>query len=300
MLASLEGLDHVVVMVRNLDAAADRWRRLGFVLSPPGTHSAHLGTGNHTIMFGVDYVELLGIRQETELNAPSRAFLERRGEGIERAAFTTGDAATGVAALRARGITAQGPIEFSRPVSLPNGGHGEAAFSVFHWPEKDAVADLRIFACQHRTRDSVWIPALQSHPNTVTGIERLELVSPKPDEAAARLAELIEGEASSSGDGSRVATASGRGDFLFLTHEAFIARHPSAQREALPVTGAAALVLRVQDIDAAARAINAGASGDEASGDAVVIEPHSITVPASRACGVMLVFTTKSDDKRSA
>jgi hypothetical protein len=83
--------------------------------------------------------------------------------------------------------------------------------------------------------------------------------------------------------------------------------------------GAAALVLRVQDIDAAARAIGAGASGgnaadsgapgsdttgnaagidaggNDASGDAVVVGPHSITVSASRACGVMLVFTTNPD-----
>lgn len=293
MLATLEGLDHVVVVVRDLDAAADRWRRLGFVLSPPGTHSPHVGTGNHTMMFGVDYVELLGIRQETELNAPSRAFLQRRGEGIERAAFTTGDAATGVAALRARGIAAQGPIEFSRPVSLPDGGHGEAAFSVFHWPEKEAVADLRIFACQHRTRGSVWIPALQSHPNTVTGIERLELLTPAPEEAAAQLAGLIEGEASPAGDSWRVATAPGRGDFVFLTHEAFVARHPSARREALPAMGAAALVLRVQDLDAVSRAIGAAggnAAGSDAGGDEVVVEPHAVTVPASRACGVMLVF----------
>ena len=61
MLESLEGLDHIVVMVHNLDDAAERWRSLGFTLSPRGTHSAHLGTGNFTIMFDVDYVELLGI-----------------------------------------------------------------------------------------------------------------------------------------------------------------------------------------------------------------------------------------------
>jgi len=102
MLASLEGLDHVVVIVRYLGAAAPSWRALGFTLSPRGTHSAHLGTGNYTLMFGSDYIELLGVLSDTPLNQPSREFLQRRGEGIERAAFTTRDAAEGVAALRAR------------------------------------------------------------------------------------------------------------------------------------------------------------------------------------------------------
>jgi Glyoxalase-like domain len=281
MLASLEGLDHVVVMVRNLDDAAGNWRSLGFTLSPRGTHSPHLGTGNYTIMFDVDYLELLGIVQDTELNAPSRAFLEQHGEGIERAAFTSSDATTGVAALRARGIDAQGPIEFSRPVELPGGGHGEATFSVFHWPAAERAAELRIFACQHHTRGTVWIPALQTHPNTATGIVRIELVSGSPGEAARQLARLIDGEALESGaDSARVDTAPGRAGFLFLTHEAFLARHPSARRDALPDTGAAALVLRVKDLDAAARTAGAGA----------VIEPDSVTVAADRANGVMLVF----------
>ena len=33
------GADHVVVTVRDLDAAAAQWKKLGFTLSPRGTHS---------------------------------------------------------------------------------------------------------------------------------------------------------------------------------------------------------------------------------------------------------------------
>jgi catechol 2,3-dioxygenase-like lactoylglutathione lyase family enzyme len=280
MLASLEGLDHVVVMVRDLDTAAEHWRSLGFTLSPRGTHSPHLGTGNYTIMFQDDYMELLGIVSDTELNAPSRAFLDRRGDGIERVAFTTSDAATGVAALRGRGLAAQGPIEFSRPVELPDGGHGEAAFSVFHWPHDQRPADLRIFACQHHTRGTVWIPSLQSHSNTAVGIIRVELVSQAPEDAAEQLAGLIEGEVQSTGEGARVPTAAGRGDFLFLSHEAFLARHPGTKRETLPDEGVAALVLRVEDIEAAARA----------AGETASTEAGTVTVSPDRANGVLLVF----------
>lgn len=280
MLPTLQGLDHVVVAVHDLDAAADKWRSLGFTLSPRGTHSAHVGTGNYTIVLDLDYVELLGVLQDTDLNEPSRAFLQRHGDGIERAALTTGDAATGVAALRALGIEAKGPVELSRPVELPEGGDGEASFSVFLWPDDAAVADLRIFACQHHTRGMVWTPALQSHANTAFGIARLELVSKTPYDAARHLARLIDSQAllQSEDDTACVLSAPGRGDFVFLTREAFLARHRAARPDTLPEEGVAALVLRVKDLDTAAHAA------------AAAIEADSVTVTADRANGVTLVF----------
>ena len=47
MLNQVIGLDHVVVVAHDLDAAAAGWRDLGFTVSPRGTHSAHMGTGNY-------------------------------------------------------------------------------------------------------------------------------------------------------------------------------------------------------------------------------------------------------------
>ena len=81
-LKNIIGIDHAVVMVRDLDKAAENYRQLGFTLSPRGTHSAHMGTGNYTIMFDPDYMELLGVLVATEHNAPARAFVDRHGEGI--------------------------------------------------------------------------------------------------------------------------------------------------------------------------------------------------------------------------
>src|SRR3569832_2586893 len=102
-LKDLIGIDHAVVVVDNLDGAAATWKRFGFTISPRGTHSAKMGTGNHTIMLGSDYIELMGVLAATELNAPTRAFLARTGGGIERIAFTTTDAAAGAATIRSRG-----------------------------------------------------------------------------------------------------------------------------------------------------------------------------------------------------
>jgi len=64
---SVVGLDHVVVVVRDLDAAAAQWQRLGFTISPRGTHSAHMGTANYTMMLREDYLEILGVVAPTEL-----------------------------------------------------------------------------------------------------------------------------------------------------------------------------------------------------------------------------------------
>ena len=170
----LAGLDHVVIAVTDLDRAAAEWTAQGFTLSPRGVHSAHMGTINHTIMLGPDYFELLGVAQATDANRSTRAFLERHGEGIERVAMRTRDARADAESLRARGIAAVGPVEFSRPVTRADGSEAEAAFSVFYWPDTARVADMRLFACQHHTPEAVWLPELQRHPNGATRILRVE------------------------------------------------------------------------------------------------------------------------------
>lgn len=279
MLTTLEGLDHAVIMVRDLDAAAQRWRNLGFIVSPRGTHSAHMGTGNYTIMFEDDYLELLGILAATDTNEPSRAFLERRGEGIERAAFRTRDAEGGVAALAARGIQALGPLHFSRPVPLPEGGSTQAAFSVFNWPVDRCPADLRIFACQHHTRAAVWVPSLTRHANTVRGITRLEVIAADPAASARQMAELIATVAQPIPEGACLKTAHGHADIWFTSQSSFARRH-HLEPQSLPAEGAMALMLRVHDLDAMKHCVGEIA---RSVGDALV-------VPPDRSNGVTLIF----------
>ncbi|WP_276809744.1 VOC family protein [Castellaniella defragrans] len=280
MLATLEGLDHVVVTVRDLDAAAGQWRALGFTLSPRGTHSAHLGTGNYTLMFEDDYLELLGILQATELNAPSRDFLARRGQGLEQAAFRTRDAAAGAAALARQGIQAVGPVDFSRPVSRPDGGRAEAAFSIFNWPPDQRPADLRIFACQHHTREAVWLPELTRHANTVAGIRRVEAIAADPAAAARTLGALLDAAPETTAAGARIRTGPGRADIHFMTADAFAQAYALPAGVALPAQGAAALALRVRDLEAAARC----------AGPAAWRTARGVALPPDLASGVLLAF----------
>lgn len=273
------GLDHVVVTVRDLDAAAEQWRRLGFTVSPRGTHSPHLGTGNYTIMFGEDYLELLGVLTPTDQNAPTRDYLAKR-EGLERAAFTTDNAAAGADELRAQGLVPLGPVHFGRPVDLPGGGTGEAKFNVFRWPLDQNPGGMRIFACQHLTRETVWIPELQRHANGAAWIIRVEVLAADPQASAAHLSSLIKEAASRDGDGWLVPSGGRRADFLFYDAAGFAARYPDAVRDGGASEGAAAVVLATTDIAGAKAAL----------GGKAVSHGASLSVPASAANGVVLSF----------
>ena len=271
------GLDHVVVTVRDLDAAAARWRALGFTISPRGTHSPILGTGNYTIMFGDDYVELLGILTETEENEPTRDYLAKR-EGLERAAFTTDDAAAGAAELTQRGYAALGPVHFGRPVELPGGGTGEARFNVFRWPLEEQPGGLRIFACQHLTRETVWIPELQNHANGATRILRLEVLAADPEAAAAHLSRLIDEPVHPEGDAWRVRSGGKRADILFYDAAGFTGRYPDPVRDGAAPEGAVALVVATDDPARAKAALDGAATAHDGA----------LSVPASAANGIVV------------
>ena len=275
----LLGTDHVVVTVRDLDAAAAQWKRFGFTVSARGLHSPLMGTANYTIMFGEDYLELLGVVAETEQNKPTRDLLKRR-EGIERTAFTTDDAAAGAADLRSRGLTPLGPIHFSRPVDLPGGGKGEASFNVFRWPISEAPGGMRIFACQHLTRDTVWIPELQKHANGASRIDRVEILTADPKSAAEHLTRLIDAPATQDDGGWKVATGRGRADFLYCDIASFTKRYPDAVRAGAAPDGGVAVVLRASDLSASTKAL----------GPLGITHGGMVSIPASAANGVVVSF----------
>ena len=280
-LKNVIGIDHAVVMVRDLDKAAENWKRLGFTVSPRGTHSAKMGSGNYTIMLDPDYVELLGVLVETEHNAPARAFLEKRGEGIERVAFTAVDSAAGAEEIRARGFEPVGPTDFERPVMMPDGSLSAAKFRIFQWPIAEAPGGVRIFACQHKTRETVWIPELMKHANGAKRLRQALIVTPEPAKDAAHLSRMIDRDVTPEADGA-VAVSSGldRADFVFLTKSQLGRRYPEVSLAGLPERGGAGLVLATSDLAAAEKAV--GSAGIR-SGGAVCVAPAA-------ANGTLLAF----------
>ena len=162
------GLDHVVILVRDLAAAEARLARLGFRPTPRGVHSAHMGTANTTVVFGDGtYLEALGVLQPTDHNLAVRTVLAER-EGPYGLAFKTEDAGAAAAEFAAAGIGPAEALEFARPVELPSGPR-EAAFRVAR-TDPAHTPGAWLFACQHRTPEVTWRVDHLEQANRACGI----------------------------------------------------------------------------------------------------------------------------------
>jgi catechol 2,3-dioxygenase-like lactoylglutathione lyase family enzyme len=182
MLRSVRGIDHAVILVRDLDAARDTYQRMGFTLTPRGFHS--LGSQNHCIMFGRDYLELMALPPQPPPAFQYFAEFLAQREGVGALALATDDAAGAHAELTQAGIAAEAPLALSRPVE----NLGEARFTLVQMPP-DETPGFRTFVCQHHTRDIVWRPEYQRHANGAAGIKAVSVTCTDP----ARYARLLDG-----------------------------------------------------------------------------------------------------------
>jgi len=183
MRGHVQGIDHVVVLVRDLDKAQQAYARMGFTLTPRGFHT--LGSQNHCLMFGQDYVELLAMPKPHPAMQSFSDFLAK-GEGLGAIALATDDTSGLHASLAADGIAADAPLDFSRPVE----GLGDARFRILQLPP-EASPGCRVFACQHFTREVVWRPEYQRHPNGATEIAAVAVIAEDPEAAAASYGKLL-------------------------------------------------------------------------------------------------------------
>jgi hypothetical protein len=273
-IASVSGIDHVVVLARDLDAALDRFARLGFTVSPRGRHSEHIGTANHTIMLRDDYVELLGVLRPTEANARWRAALARR-EGLDTIALRTQSAARTAAELAALGFPGSAPLHFSRPIE----GGKEAAFNVTLFPP-EATPQLNVFVCEHLTRASVWLPELMEHANGAVALASVTVVSDDLDGLPGAYERLLgAGRATRSDDDVVVDT--GSAPIRFSRQEVFAGRYPGIRLVEAAPPYPAALGFRVRDLTATKRAL--------AGVHTIELGP-ALCVPPEGACGVLVEF----------
>jgi catechol 2,3-dioxygenase-like lactoylglutathione lyase family enzyme len=179
----LKGIDHVVVLVHDLDKAQRAYARMGFTLTPRGFHS--VGSQNHCLMFGDDYVELLAVPRPHPAMQYFSDFLAK-GEGLGAIALASEDAAGLHASFAADGIAPEAPLDFSRPVQ----GLGEARFRIVQLPP-EASPGCRLFACQHFTPDLVWRPEYQRHANGASGIAAVAVIAEDAEAAAASYGRLL-------------------------------------------------------------------------------------------------------------
>jgi hypothetical protein len=185
MISHCLGIDHAVINTAGrIDDALDQFARLGFRLTPRGFHSS--GSVNHLMMFGPDYLELIGVPPE---NAALRPELSASPRGLNAIAFATDSAAGAHAALEQAKFRPQPLKSLSRPVAIDDGVK-DARFALVALPP-DTVAWGRLFVCEHLTRELVWRDDMRSHPNGAREITRITVVVPDPHAEALRLAPLF-------------------------------------------------------------------------------------------------------------
>ncbi|MBP6013028.1 MAG: VOC family protein [Alphaproteobacteria bacterium] len=257
-------LDHVVIAVKNLDAAAASYRKLGFTLTPRGLHEGK-GTGNHCIMFGSTYIELLGIVDETGAKGRLAQRVNDRGEGGMAIAYGADDADKTHAALRAAGIEAETPNDLSRPLNL-DGQREMVRFRNIMLPGLQLPETMQ-FVCTHQTPELTrarheW----QLHPSGATGVA--EVIVAVDDIAAAQ---------------SQLVPAALANAQITLTTPAEIERRFGKSMQGAPKHGIVAMTVRVNEPDAAAAMLS------------MAKIPHhetrnTVTVPAHAAHGVVIEF----------
>ncbi|HCP01806.1 MAG: hypothetical protein CL573_08230 [Alphaproteobacteria bacterium] len=278
----ISGIDHALIGVANLDDARDAFARLGFTVSPRGRHIGW-GTGNYTIMFEHDYVELLGVVDPSEYIHRLDEFLET-GEGLLNVALGTDDAEAAFLWLQAEGVDAAPPEDLQRLLELEEGNE-VLQFRNVYIPN-DLTPGLNTFACEHRTPDKTRRSSWLSHPNGARRIAEVTIVMESLDGVRDAYVRLFGVEAVS-GDERKgnITVDTGRDELWLVTPKTFPERHYDKMiDESLPLPRLAALTLEVADTQATALYL---------SGQQVAFERDStnaVIVSSEEACGTFLVF----------
>lgn len=163
-------LDHLVILVDDLDQAVADYTQLGFQVTPGGTHADGL-TRNALIVFrDGTYLELITFvdSDDTRENTWSwRQYLQQGGGLIDYCAASD-DLAADVAALRAAGLDAADPVDGGR--TRPDG-------VALRWrSSRIGQSDRELpFLIEDVTPRSLRVPSgdAAEHPNGAIGIEQL-------------------------------------------------------------------------------------------------------------------------------
>ena len=234
--------DHYVVNTRlDMDGAEATFRSLGFTLTERGYHT--LGSINHLMMFGTDYLELIGMPAGSTVSRPE---LVDAPLGLNGLVFKTPNVDETFAELEGLSMAGDPPKAFSRPVAVA-GGEQDAKFRTVA-ARTGVFPAGRVYFCEHGTPELVWRPEWQSHANGAKGMAEFIVVSEDFEQESANYANLI-GATAAKGNGSNRISAK-TGDLLVMTPAAYAERFGAL---ALPMNGRrsifGAMVLRVDTLD---------------------------------------------------
>jgi catechol 2,3-dioxygenase-like lactoylglutathione lyase family enzyme len=275
------GLDHVVILVRDLADATARLGRLGFRPTPRGVHSAHMGTANSTILFGDGtYLEALGVLQPTEDNLAVRSVLAER-EGPYGLAFKTDDADAAAAEFAKAGFGPGVALEFARPVELRSGPR-DATFRVAR-TEPQHTPGTWLFVCQHRTPEVTWRADYIEQPNGAHGIAEVAGMAADLQSVSDAYSRIF--PESMDYDRQCVVIDAGSARITFRRPAAFVERFaPFGEQLSAAAPRLAALRLRTDSLERTQAVLNANGVRHMATARGTIV------VAPDEACGTILEF----------
>ncbi|MCZ8043804.1 MAG: VOC family protein [Beijerinckiaceae bacterium] len=204
---SPRGLDHLVIGVRDLDAAGAFYETLGFTVGARNRHP--WGTENRIVQFPGAFLELITIGDAGAIPPPAprqfsfghfvREALER-GEGLSMLVLESQDAKADATAFNAAGIGDFEPFFFERQAKRPDGSTVRVAFSLA-FAADPLAPECGFFVCQQHEPQNFWNQAFQQHANGASALSAAILVTDDPGQHRAFLQsfagfpEVLEGNA---------------------------------------------------------------------------------------------------------
>ena len=184
----LTRLDHLVVLVRDLELASAGYESLGFAVTPGGEHADGL-TRNALVPFEdgsyFELVSFLDPEDRTDNVWGWRGFLPY--EGLIDYCAASDNLDSDASRLGSLGFVVDGPDDGGR--RLPDGGE-------IRWRSARIRQDGRLlpFLIEDLTPRELRVPGgpAARHPNGATGVSRLEISAPDVRQAASSLSALAD------------------------------------------------------------------------------------------------------------
>jgi hypothetical protein len=159
-----QGIDHIVIVVNDLDQAAKDYEQLGFTVVPGGKHPV----GSHNVLISLadgSYIEIIAFYRE----ALDHRWWDplQKGERLVDFCMQTDDLRGDTLRLRAAGVTINDAVPWSR--TRPDGYELKWLLSLAQGSHRGVAP----FLIQDVTPRKERIPQAFEHKNRATGIETI-------------------------------------------------------------------------------------------------------------------------------
>jgi len=226
----MRGLDHIVICVDDLEQAAQKYKDLGFTVTPRARHP--FGTHNCIVQLDGFFLELLTVTEPEKIPDQqdghfgfakfNQHYLANR-QGCSMLVMDTSDFRRDNELARQTGLNTYQPFEFSRQTTLPTGESVEVSFGL-NFVSSDHMPMAGFFTCQQFQPQYFWNSDYQQHANNAVSIKEVCLVAHDP----ALLRSFFEAYSSCNAeqlDDDCIKLKTNRGRIAILTSDKFESRY---------------------------------------------------------------------------